>query len=112
MAQRGSLGSTGVTIALIGAVIAIIFATLDLINYSLELDLSFLDQINIDSGTGTVVKLILALILFLLCTGRIDIPEPIVLGILIIILGALIGGLGGLIAIIGGALVIIDILTH
>jgi len=110
----GSLEQTGKTLALIGAVIALVLAILDLIGTSLEqlfgISLSPILSTGF-GGYGAILTILFAFILLLITSGRISITETIVLGIIVIVFAVLIGGIGGLIAVLGGILIILDILT-
>lgn len=113
MASRGSLARSGLSLGLIGALIAILiivlgFTDIDLGNIPTDqvLDVS----LNVTGTLGTILQIFFILLLYLICAERVTIQETGVLGIFVVLLGILINNIGGFIAVIGGVLIILDAL--
>jgi len=111
--SKDSLGSFGTILGLIGALIAIGLIIAGIFNFSIQFlsSQSFLDLglgISLQYYGIDFLRIIWAILLLLVCTGKINIGEPILEGIVLLVLGLLLGALGGIVATIGGILIIID----
>lgn len=103
-----TLSKIGMILTLISGILSVIGGTLALLGSAIEV-LS-LGTVSIPgNGIGGIVSIVLGAILIFLYSGRIQISDPLTLGVLIIILGVF-GG--GSLATIGGILIVVDNLMN
>lgn len=99
----------GLALALIGSVLALIMVGLNFFtSESTIVNFSGTESLLGSGMLATVIILALIFVLYFIAEQRIDIGEPIILGIIVLVIALLIGGIGGLFAAFGGVLIILD----
>ena len=111
------LTGIGKILALIGGILMVVGGLVSLLGSVLGALAGIFEPFNGVSVTGgfgvigAIITIIIGVLLIFIYTGKLNLGEKLVLGIVVLVLGIVGGGLGGLLAIIGGILIIIDSFT-